>query len=222
MSAGEVEQLLLPFGHTSSQRRSDFLVAAPNRAAVRLLTGAWPGAQLALVGPESCGKSHLARIWAEEHGAAVVDAQALDGAAPGPLVIEDVDRAPLADAAERALFHLYNTVGAGGGALLLTGRRPPAQWPVRLPDLASRLSALPPAEIAEPDDILLSSLLVKLSRDRQLVVPPRVVQQIAARIERSYTAANVILAALDRASLAERRTISHKLAADVLDRLAED
>ncbi|MEL6218008.1 MAG: chromosomal replication initiator DnaA, partial [Pseudomonadota bacterium] len=130
MSASEVEQLLLPFGHTSSQRRSDFLVAAPNRAAVRLLTGAWPGAQLALVGPESCGKSHLARIWAEEHGAAVVDAQALDGAAPGPLVIEDVDRAPLADAAERArrldLCHrpYHDAISATLDGMIAAGRFP--------------------------------------------------------------------------------------------------
>ena len=44
-------------------------------------------------------------------------------------------------AAEEALFHLCNRLAAGGGSLMVSGREPPARWPLALPDLASRLGA---------------------------------------------------------------------------------
>ncbi|MEM9147900.1 MAG: DnaA/Hda family protein [Pseudomonadota bacterium] len=223
--SGAVEQLRLPFGFAEARRRSDFLVSEANRAAVAMLTrAAWPRPHLALIGPAGSGKSHLARIWAEETGATPLAVRGSEGGPPpeGAVVFEDADRAVGDPAAEQALFHLLNAVGEQGGRLLLTARRAPAQWGSGLPDLASRLSALPVAEIHAPDDILLSSLLVKLFRDRQLSVPPVVVQQIAARIERSYEAATEVVAALDDASLAERRTISHKLAASVLERQSKN
>lgn len=222
-----VEQLVLPFAPSEArQRRSDFLVSEVNRDAVALVSRAeWPGPVLALIGPEACGKSHLARIWVAETGATSLRADALGSAIPAPgaaLLVEGADAGALPAEAERQLFHLINATREGGGKLLLTGRMPPATWPRRLPDLASRLAALPLAEIAVPDDTLLSSLLVKLAHDRQLAIQPRVLRQIADRMERSYAAAVRIVDELDRASLAEGRAISHKLAGDILDRLGRD
>ncbi len=78
------------------------------------------------------------------------------------------------------------------------------------------------ARIAAPDDALVSSLLVKLAADRQLRLPPRVVQHLARRMERSHAMIGRVVEALDRASLAENRTISQALASEVLERLASD
>ena len=120
-------------------------------------------------------------------------------------------------AAEEALLHLYNRVVEAEGWLLLTGREPPGRWPMTLPDLTSRLRALPTVILAPPDDALLASVLVKLFSDRQLSVPEDVVPMLLSRIERSFAAARLVVAALDAKSLAEKRPISRQLVRDLLD-----
>jgi hypothetical protein len=76
----------------------------------------------------------------------------------GHFVLDDAQARLAAggEAAEVALFHLYNAVRARGDTLLLTARTPPARWPLVLPDLASRLGALPAIAVAEPDDALMA------------------------------------------------------------------
>ena len=99
---------------------------------------------------------------------------------------------------------------------MLTGRDAPGRWPLEMPDLTSRLAALPVARVAPPDDALLSSLMVKLFADRQLQVAPAVIRYLALRIERSFSAAEDAVAALDRLSLARQRPVTRVLAAEVL------
>ena len=52
----------------------------------------------------------------------------------------------------------------------MTARTPPAGWALELPDLLSRLRAVPIVALAPPDDALLRALIVKLCLDRQLSV----------------------------------------------------
>ena len=101
---------------------------------------------------------------------------------------------------------------------MLSGREPPARWPVGLADLGSRLAATPVARLEPPDDALLGAVLVKLFADRQLAVAPDLVQYLVPRIERSFAAAEAVVAALDRAGLARRRPVTARLAAEVLRR----
>ncbi len=105
--------------------------------------------RLALIGPPGVGKTHLASVWAAESGAATIVSEA-DVAALGerPALL-DHDESSLDD---EALFHLFNRAARSTNGLLIVSRTPPRQWPVRLPDLQSRLNALPTVEIAEPDD----------------------------------------------------------------------
>ena len=49
---------------------------------------------------------------------------------------------------ERALFHLINLAREENAYLLFTARTAPATWPVAIPDLISRLRALPVATLA--------------------------------------------------------------------------
>ena len=53
----------------------------------------------------------------------------------GALALDDADT--VAD--EELLFHLLNTARDRGLRLLLSGRTAASRWPVRLPDLSSRL-----------------------------------------------------------------------------------
>jgi chromosomal replication initiation ATPase DnaA len=224
------EPLPLALERRVAKGRGDFLAAPCNAGALAALEGwrGWPGGRLVLVGPEGSGKSHLVAIWREETGARSVAAADLGGTDPaalagGPLAVEDID-APAArlPEAERGLLHLANLMAERGSPLLLTAREAPARRPPGLADLASRLAAAPVARIGPPDDALLSSLLVKLAADRQLRLAPRVVQHLARRMERSYATIGRVVDALDRASLAENRTISRELASEILEGLDRD
>ena len=201
----------------------DFFVSEANARAFAMIEApqTWPDGKLALVGPTGAGKSHLARIFRTAQDAEVIAAPDLPETfqtSARAVIVEDVEQLP--PEAEEALFHLHNNLRAAGGLLLLTSDRPPARWHIRLPDLASRMQAATVIEIDNPDDALLTALIMKLFADRQIIPKPELVQYLATRIERSYAAAARIVAELDNASLAQGRKISKPLAAELLDKQA--
>ncbi len=122
---------------------------------------------------------------------------------------------------EAALFHLLNVAVELGDCLLLTGRKPPNRWALTLPDLASRLNALPAVSLGSPDDGLLAALLVKQLADRQLVIGDQVAGYLLGRMERSFGGVRRLVEALDRSSLSERRRITVPFARGVLERLEQ-
>jgi chromosomal replication initiation ATPase DnaA len=178
LAAVHPRQLAFALPHAESFSRDDFLEGPGNAAAVELIDRwpDWPGRVVMLVGEAGAGKSHLAAIWAENAGARLVAARALTAAAvpgalaTGALVVEDVAVAGLD---ERALFHLLNLARQDEVDVLMTARTPPAGWALELPDLLSRLRAVPIVTLAAPDDALLRSLIVKLCLDRQRRQPNR-------------------------------------------------
>ena len=129
------------------------------------------------------------------------------------MLVEDL-HAGIGD--ERALFHLLNLVREHKLSMLLTSRTPPGEIAAGLPDLRSRLRALPFVAIAAPDEALLKAVLVKHFADRQLAVEPHLVAYIALRMERSMEAAARIVAQIDRAAMASHRKVTRALAAEVL------
>ena len=220
MSAARQIPLDLP--GRAATGREEFFVSQANEAALAALDAwpRWPGGKQVLSGPEGSGKTHLAHVWADASGALVVPAAALEeGQVPrladhGRVAVEDVPGAP--PAAERALLHLHNLLAARGGSLLMTGRGAPQGWGVALPDLASRIEAAGVARLEAPDDALLAALLVKLFADRQVQAQPSLVAWLLPRMERSFAAAQRIVARLDALALAEGRPVSRTLAARVL------
>ena len=206
--------------------REDFFVTPANAMAVALVEGwaHWPSRKLVLSGPAGSGKTHLVHVWAALSGAAILPARDLTGAdipalAAAPVAIEDVEQIAGNSAAEEALFHLHNLALAEGQSLLLTAEKPAAQWGLTLPDLASRMQGTQAATMEEPDDQLLTALLVKLFADRQLSPTPDLVPYLVPRMIRSFDFARRIVAALDAAALAEKRPLNRRLAAEVLRQL---
>jgi chromosomal replication initiation ATPase DnaA len=214
------EQLLFPFGHRPASDLEDFMPAPCNRDALAWLERwpGWPACALVLYGPAGCGKSHLARIWAKRAGALWIDQPLPAGGRPDAVrafVLEDVLAADrLAD--EVGLLQFYNWLVEERGHILLTARRPVAEWPIGLPDLASRLRAAPAVAIGPPDEALLGALLVKLFDDRQLVVAEDVIRYMLAHMERSFAAAHTLVEALDARSLEQHRAITIPLVRAVL------
>ena len=117
---------------------------------------------------------------------------------------------------ERALFHLLNLIREEEAFLLITAQAAPGRWGVALPDLASRLRAVPTVALSAPDDALLRAVLVKLFADRQLGVDMSLVGYLATRIERSFAAARAAVEALDREALRMQRPVTRALAAELL------
>jgi chromosomal replication initiation ATPase DnaA len=142
-------------------------------------------------------------------------AQMSDGSA---LVVEDLDRG-ISD--EKALFHLLNRARGSRLSVLLTSRQAPGELDVRIPDLRSRLRALPVVALEAPDEALLKAVLVKLFCDRQLSVDPAVIEYLNLRMERSMAAASRVVAAIDRLALAMHRKVTRPLAAEALASLNE-
>ncbi len=198
--------------------REEFVTADANQAAVARVDRLSAGA-LALVGPPGVGKSHLARAWAEAAGAVRLELGA-EGAwphAPGPLLVEDADRAASRPGAGEQLFHLLNRAARPGCALLLTARTPPSAWPTALPDLRSRLNALAVEELAEPDEATLAALLQRFFRERGVAPSPELTAYLLRRIERSASAASEVVRRLDDAAHALGRPVGRGLARHVLE-----
>lgn len=212
-------QLPLELDHVAGHSRDDLVVSQANAEAIGLIDRwpDWSAPLVVLAGPAGSGKSHLAAIWREASSAVSAEPAALDDAvdvaARAPILIDHVDDAPLD---ERGLFHLINAVRAADSHLLITSRRFPAAWSVRLPDLVSRLKAATVVEIREPDDMLLAGVMTKLFADRQVEVEPHVVQYVVRRIERSLATAARVVEKLDRAALEQKSRITRALAADVV------
>ena len=217
-------QLPLDLGHGTAYSRDDLVVSRANAQAVALVDGwpDWPAPVTVLAGPAGSGKTHLAAVWSEASGALAISADAvgkalasLDGRCA---LVDDIDTGPID---EESLFHLINAVHGAGSHLLLTARRFPSAWGVRLPDLMSRLKAASIVEIHEPDDVLLAGVMTKLFADRQVAVEPHVVDYLVRRIERSLATAIRVVDRLDRAALEQKTRITRALASGVVNALDE-
>ncbi len=219
-------QLVFDLAHRQALGAEDFLVSSSNDAAVEMVDRwpDWPHPAAIVAGPQGSGKSHLANVWRLRSGAGLVAAAELGDAhvaalEPGAtLVVEDLDRG-LTD--EKVLFHLLNRARESKLSVLLTSRTPPGEQEFRVPDLRSRLRALPIVQVQPPDEALLKAVLVKLFADRQLNVEPPVIDYLSLRMERSMAAASRIVAAIDRLALATHRKVTRPLAAEALASLGE-
>ncbi|HEV7462810.1 MAG TPA: hypothetical protein VGN85_02725 [Methyloceanibacter sp.] len=214
-------QLTLDLPHRAALGAEDFLVSDCNLAAVRLID-AWPEWQdqvELLTGPPQSGKTHLARVWQALSGARslepmCLDIGVIDSMAEGtPLVVEDADRGAYD---EKALFHLLNLAREKRLFVLLTARSAPSRWGFSLPDLLSRLNAVPAVEIGAPDEALLRTVMLKHFTDRQLDIDPKVLEFLALHIDRSLAAAAAAVEAVDRAALAKGGKISRQLVIEAL------
>ena len=191
------------------------MVSPANAAAVQALD-AWPDWRagcLVLVGPEACGKTHLATVWEQEAGAVRADAAPLADLRGKPVLLENADRG----VADETLFHLIEMAAVHGGGLLMTARAPPVEWPSALPDLRSRLNALPVAEIGPPDDTVLEGALRRFFEARHITPAEEIYPYLLARMERSVPRAFDLVAMLDDAALERGQAVSRALARQILE-----
>ncbi len=212
------------FEFRMGERSPDTLVVSDaNRDAARLLTEwqTWPSGGLALIGPKGSGKTHLALAWALEVGARQLEPESGSDAAAaafrdgaGRLLIEDAETAD-----EAALWRVLDMARAGGGAVLLTGVKAPREWAVELPDLRSRLAALPVARLKEPDEALMDVVLRRICREQFIQLSDDAAQYLVRRLPRTFAAAQACAAALDAELVRGAKPVSLAIAKKALARM---
>lgn len=219
--ANTTRQLALELEHVPAQGEADFLVGDGNALAHGRIMAfpQWSEPVTLLVGPAKSGKSHLARIFADRSGARFAGVNELEALATqggrDPLIVEDVDQLGYD---EVGLFHLLNQSLREQRPILMTARDEIANWSLSTDDVRSRVRRATAFTLELTDDIQLSQMLVKLFRDRQVTVDPKIIFYLVARMERSSEEAVLLADLMDRLALAKGSAVTRAIAAEALDR----
>ena len=219
-------QLALDLALEPDYSEDAFCVTAANAPAHRMVMRwpRWRYGHLMLIGPAGSGKTHLSGIWAVRTKARSLDPSKLtaslsDVQRGAAVLLEDLHKG----VDEDGLFHLLNrAAGDAGVTVLMTASTPPVDWPVALPDLASRLGAAESAVLQEPDDDLLRQVMEKLLRDRRTPMSAGVLEYLLTRMERSVDYARTLVAWLDREALGRKGPVTRTLAREGLAALSSE
>ena len=175
-----MSQIPLNLRPKGRQNFSNFSLSAGNEKAVAMLKARerWPSAALLILGPTGSGKTHLGQAWIADYGGVFID------------------DANMRD--ETELFDLINRALAGQiSGLLLASSYSPKEWGVEMPDLNSRLLAMPTLNLPEHDENTLEPILRALFEQVGREVRQDVVTYVLSQTERSVEALRELVHDLD-------------------------
>lgn len=184
-----------------------------------------------LWGAVATGKTHLLQAVCERAGdrsvyvplAVLADAgpKLIDGLDSRELVcIDDIHEIAGNAAWERALFTLYNELIASGGQLVVAATMAPRECPIELPDLASRMSALPTYIVQSLADADRAEALQLRARHRGLELPDDTARYLITRSRRDMASLYKLLDKLDQEALRAQRRLTVPFVRDVLKEIA--
>ena len=194
-----MSQIPLNLRPDAQQRFSNFHVTDGNQAAVTLLRARerWPSAAVLILGPAGSGKTHLGQAWLDASGGEFID--------------------DAHDVAERDIFDAINRALAGqNSGLVLASSLSPAAWGVSLPDLTSRLNAMPTVSLPEYDEASLEPILRDLFDQAGRSVGQDVVTFMLRQCERSVKALRELVLELDVAAGSKKADLTKAFVAKYL------
>lgn len=228
--------LQLPLGVRLADRALfESFVSGGNAAAVAHLAAVAEGRQAGatwLAGPAGCGKSHLlqavcARAGGPGHVAYLplrelvpLGAGALEGwSAARCLCLDDVDAVTGRPEWELALFGLQRDAEERGASLLYAATALPRALGVRLPDLASRWTAMLAFTLRGLDEAGQREALQLRAQLRGLELPAATARYLQSRYRRDMGTLYGLLDTLDAAALQAQRRLTVPFIRDVLARV---
>lgn len=124
------------------------------------------------------------------------------------ICIDDVDCLETSPEWEEGVFHLYNQLRDGGKKILIGGHQSPAQLPLTLPDLKSRLQWGITLHLNELSDNDKKSAMQFCAEKLGMQLSDEVAMFLLQRADRSAHALFHLIKQLDHRSLAEQRKLT--------------
>ena len=216
-------QLSLNLKKKGIYEKDDFLVSSSNKEAYKLVNSwpEWRSRKIIIFGDSGTGKTHLSKIWQKNTSAIILNLNQLKKIKfesffkkKNIFIIENISdffdkiNKKEKNNLEKQLLHFYNLIEEKKGYLLLTSLIAPKLWKISLPDLKSRILSSIAVKIKKPNDQLLSSVLVKLFVDKQILIDKKIIKFIVYRSERSFANLENIVNKIDKQSLITKKKIN--------------
>ena len=194
-------QLSLNLKKKGIYEKDDFLVSSSNKEAYKLVNSwpEWRSRKIIIFGDSGTGKTHLSKIWQKNTSAIILNLNQLKKIKfesffkkKNIFIIENISdffdkiNKKEKNNLEKQLLHFYNLIEEKKGYLLLTSLIAPKLWKISLPDLKSRILSSIAVKIKKPNDQLLSSVLIKLFVDKQILIDKKIIKFIVYRSEHSF------------------------------------
>ena len=205
-----MKQYNINFNINESYTFENFIVSDSNKIAYETLINSRNTINfLFLLGPNKSGKSHIASIWKKKYNAELIYLNNLITdkiiEINNNIVIEDVFK----NLHEEKLFYLINHFKNNNLKILLTSNIKPTHFDFNSNDLASRIKSFHLVKITQPDEFLVTNLIIKLFNDRQIIIKnDEVINYIYTHIERSFDNIFSVVDKIDKFSLSNKREIT--------------
>lgn len=224
----DLKQIILDVISTPKFSSSNYFISQSNKLATNLVNQwpEWPQKQHLLYAPSGYGKTHLAHIFQQRSSATYIDAATLDieklnnclQINKGTIIVDNIGSVKN----EETLFHLYNHIKSQNLYALYISNKKPAYLNLTLPDLSSRLKALPIIEIEPADDMLLEAVVTKWLGDLQIKISKEARRYLLTQIPRNLSDIKVFMQKLNEVSLRDKRNITIPFVKQILVSLYGD
>ena len=204
-------QQSLPLKLLPSFGRHDFVVGKSNYEAVNLVDNFSKSKidGLIIIGPSASGKSHLVSTLQNKNKYIILEANDINEEKINIFELENTVIENIQEVNNYTFFlHIINIIKEKKFKVLLTSRVPVSQLDIKLADLNSRLLAYVHSKILLPTDDVLRGIIIKISKDKGLLLSNLVINFILNRLERSYLEINRFINELDQLSLVQKKKIT--------------
>ena len=216
-----MKQQAIKFQFREAKNRENYIVGDSNINAIKWIDKYpnWTSSGLIIEGPKASGKSHLVRVWQNKSNCKIfcseqVNNEEVNANDNKNLAIENLENIKNFE----FFLHLINFKKEKKLKYLLTTSHNITSLNISLRDVKSRLLELPKAKITLPSDEILKDLIIKLLKDKGVIITSKLVDYVITRIERSYEAVNLFIQELNKISLEKKKNISISLIKEVIEK----